>query len=466
MDVPAYLALIAQGRYAEALAVHRDANPFALICGRVCPAFCEKRCRRGDIDEPIAIRQAKRFMADQLFDVPGFRPGWRPEKHVKVAVVGAGPCGLTAALRLAQRGYQVTVFERMPHPGGMMTYGIPAYRLPREALFAEIEHIWRAGVEFRPGLELGTDFTIKSLQTEGYKAIVLALGAHRSRNLGVKGEDKQGVYHAVQMLRDIAAGQFLTSTGKLVVVVGGGDTAMDAARSAWRLGALEVHVVYRRERDDMPSTLEEVEGAEEEGIRFHFLVTPVAVLGDHEVAGVRLQRQRLGDYDSSGRRSRSASPGPTSTCPATFSSRPSARSPGWRMRAWACTARPRSTWARPSSSTCPASSPPAMPWVGRVPVVQSVGHGNLVAQAVDNWITSGQLSEVYVKPLRHDIPQLFDLDEYADARRPVPAVLSPEERRTGGGRFDEVEMMMDEHAVQEECRAVSALRSGMAGAHR
>ena len=145
VDVPAYLSLIAQGRYAEALDVHRDANPFALICGRVCPAFCEKRCRRGDIDEPITIRQAKRFMADRLFDVPWLPPKMAPQKHVKVAVVGAGPCGLTAALRLTQRGYDVTVFERMPRPGGMMTYGIPAYRLPREALFAEIEHIWRGG---------------------------------------------------------------------------------------------------------------------------------------------------------------------------------------------------------------------------------------------------------------------------------------------------------------------------------
>ena len=163
VDVPAYLALVAQGRHAEALAVHRDANPFASICGRVCPAFCEEVCKRGGVDEPIAIRHVKRFMADHEFEIPWTPPQLAPPKGKKVAVIGAGPCGLTAALRLAQQGYGVTVFERMPEPGGMMTYGIPAYRLPREPLFAEIDHIRRAGVEIRCGVELGTDFTVKSL---------------------------------------------------------------------------------------------------------------------------------------------------------------------------------------------------------------------------------------------------------------------------------------------------------------
>jgi NADPH-dependent glutamate synthase beta subunit-like oxidoreductase len=225
-----------------------------------------------------------------------------PQKNIKVAVVGAGPCGLTAALRLVQRGYDVTVFERMPLPGGMMTYGIPAYRLPREALFAEIEHIWRAGAKFRGNMELGTDFTVKSLKAEGYQAIVLALGAHRSRNLGVHGEDKRGVYHAVQMLRDIASGQPPNLGGRRVIVVGGGDTAMDAARSSWRLGASEVHVLYRRERADMPATRGEIAAAEDEGVQFHFLVNPTMILGDDYVTGLRLQRQRLGDFDTSGRR--------------------------------------------------------------------------------------------------------------------------------------------------------------------
>jgi NADH-quinone oxidoreductase subunit F len=452
VDVPAYLALIAQGRYAEALAVHRDSNPFALICGRVCPAFCEDRCRRGDIDEPIAIRHAKRFMADRLFDVPWLPPKMAPQKQVKVAVVGAGPCGLTAALRLAQRGYQVTVFERMPQPGGMMTYGIPAYRLPREALFKEIEHIWRAGVEFRPGMELGTDFTIKSLQNEGYKAIVLALGAHRSRNLGVKGEDKKGVYHAVQMLRDIAGGQPPSLMDRSVVVVGGGDTAMDAARSAWRLGAREVHVVYRRERADMPATVEEIEGAEEEGVQFHFLVTPVAILGGEHVSGVRLQRQRLGDYDSSGRRRPMPVPGSEFDMPCDL------LIPAIGQITWvedeSLGMHRKATFdvGKAFELNVPGVFAAGDSVSGPGTVVQSVGHGNLVAQAVDAYLTTGELSEVYVKPKRHDIPQLYNLDEYADARRPEPVMLTPAERRARGQRFGEVEMALDEHTTQEECK--------------
>lgn len=451
VDVPAYLSLIAQGRYAEAVDVHRDANPFPSICGRVCPAFCEKRCRRGDIDEPISIRQAKRFMADREFDQPWTPPKLAPSNGKKVAIIGAGPCGLTAALRLAQRGYSVTVFERMPLPGGMMTYGIPAYRLPREVLFKEIEDIWRAGVEFRCNMELGTDFTVKSLQADGYAAIVLALGAHRSRNLGVKGEDKQGVYHAVQMLRDIASGEPPDLQGKRIVVVGGGDTAMDAARSAWRLGASEVHVVYRREQRDMPATLEEVHGAMEEGINFHFLVNPAAILGDERVTGVRLQRQKLGDYDSSGRRKPVPVPGSEFDMPCDL----------------LIPAIGQITWVEDESLGVHRSATfdvgKAMelnvPGVfaagdavsGPGTVVASVGHGNLVAKAVDSYLTTGELTEVSVKPIRHDIPQLFDLDNYADARRPQPIMLAPDARHALG-RFDEVEQCLPERVIQEECK--------------
>jgi len=451
VDAPAYLALVAQGRYAEALAVHRDANPFAMICGRVCPAFCEKRCRRGQVDESVAIRQVKRFMADRYYAEPWTPPRLAPPKRIKVAVVGAGPCGLTAALRLAQQGYEVTVFERMPLPGGMMTYGIPAYRLAREPLFAEIDHIRRAGVDIQCGRELGADFTIKSLKADGFRAIVLALGAHRSRSLGIHGEQKEGVYHGVHLLRDIALGQPPHLAGKRVVVVGGGDTAMDAARTSLRLNAAEAHIVYRREEKDMPANREEIDGAMEEGVRFHFLVTPVAVLGDESVTGVRLQRQKLGEFDSSGRRSPVPIPGSEFNmgCDVLI---PAIGQVTWVDDESLSMHRKASFEVGKAFETGVSGVFAAGDAVsGPATVVQAVAQGNQVALAVDAWLRTGQLGGVYYHPKRHDIPQLFNVEHYANARRPAPLVLSPAERKARGG-FAEVERVYDERTTQEECK--------------
>ena len=451
VDVPAYLALVAQGRYPEALAIHREANPFAMICGRVCPAFCEEKCRRAQADEAVAIRQVKRFMADQLYAEPWTPPRLAPDKKMKVAVVGAGPCGLTAALRLAQHGYKVTVFERMPQPGGMMTYGIPAYRLPREPLFAEIDHIRRAGVDIRCNQGLGTDFTIRSLQEDRYDAIVLALGAHKSRSLGVDGENKEGVYHGIQMLRDIALGQPPDLSGKRVVVVGGGDTAIDAARSAWRLGAKEVHVVYRRERKDMPAIKEQIEAAEEEGIQFHFLITPVAVLGDDRVSTIRLQLQRLGDFDISGRRRPVPIPGSEFDMPCdvlipAIGQVTSVEDESLKMHGEATF-----KVGKAFETNIPGVFAAGDAVSGPATVVQAIAHGNQVATAVDAWLATGQLARAYYQPERHDIPHMFSFEEYDDAHRPSPNVLMVKERFARQD-FSEVEVTLDEWTVREECK--------------
>ena len=453
VDSPAYLALVTQGRYAEGLAIHREANPFALVCGRVCPAFCEDQCRRGKVDEPVSIRLVKRFMADQMYAEPWTPPRYGTPKSAKVAVIGAGPAGLTAALRLAQQGYPVTVFEKMPQPGGMMTYGIPAYRLPREPLFAEIEHIRRAGVEIRCNQELGGDFTLDSLRQQGYQAIILAIGAHKGQSLRIAGEDKQGVYAGVHFLRDIALGNPLNLTGKRVVIVGGGDVAIDSARSAWRLGAREVHVLYRREEKDMPAHKEEIVSAREEGVQFHFLVNPVAILGDREVSGVRVQCQQQGEYDSSGRRTVHPIAGSEfdMPCEVVISAIGQVADLDWLSDKRIGTDRLLTIKVGQAfETTLPGVFAAGDAVSGPSTVIQAVAQGNKVALAVDHWLRTGKIERVLYRPKWHDYPQYVRLEDYAEARRASPRVIPVEQRVKCG--FAEVELGFDEHTAQEEAK--------------
>ena len=243
----------------------------------------------------MATRTLKRFMADHEMDHPWTPPQLEGDKGKKVAIVGSGPAGLTAALRLAQRGYRVTISEALPVIGGMMAVGIPDYRLPKDILRYEIEAIERTGkVEFVTNTRVGKDVTLDELRNE-YDAVFIAVGAHKSRELGIPGEDMEGVLHGTEYLRVMNLGEDMSFVkDKRVAIIGGGDVAIDAARSAIRLGASEVRILYRRRREDMPAHKEEIEQAEEEGIKFHFLVIPTEVLGfDGQVAGLRCQRMRL-----------------------------------------------------------------------------------------------------------------------------------------------------------------------------
>ncbi len=330
----AYVVAIAQGEYARAYAIARQSNPFASICGRVCNAPCEAACRRGAVDAPIAIRALKRFVAEQFgVETPRFthhhvqalleqgaadsvkwtdlrglgqlREAGDPRRG-KVAVVGAGPAGLSCAHDLALLGHEVHVFEAAEEPGGMLRYGIPAYRLPRDLLDAEIGFILSLGVHLHTGARLGRDFTLRDLQEQGFAATFLAIGAHRGRALRIPGEDLPGVVQAVEFLRRANTGEAMEA-GQRVVVVGGGNAAMDAARIARRLAGpgASVTVVYRRSRAEMPAAPGEVEEALQEGVQFQFLANPTRLLPDPEtrrVAQVECLRMRLGPPDASGRR--------------------------------------------------------------------------------------------------------------------------------------------------------------------
>jgi heterodisulfide reductase subunit A2 len=302
IPVQGYVALIAQGKFTEALNLIRNAGiPFAGTLGRVCYHPCEDVCKRGEWDEAVSICALKRFCYDEGRNGTEIKPA-TIEHEERVAIVGAGPSGLTAAYQLLHMGYQVTVFDELPIPGGMLATGIPEYRLPRDVLAQEIEDIKRLGAEFKFNTPIGKEngLKIEDLQKE-YQAVYLAIGAHGSSRLRVPGEELPGVMQAVPFLRKLNMGEDVR-IGNKVVVVGGGNSAIDAARCALRMGS-EVKLVYRRSRAEMPAASFEVAAAEEEGVELNFLMTPVRVLEkDGKAVGIECVHMELGEPDESGRR--------------------------------------------------------------------------------------------------------------------------------------------------------------------
>jgi heterodisulfide reductase subunit A len=302
LNVQGYVQLIGQGKYEEAVRLIMERVPLPGVLGRVCPHPCETACRRAEVDEAVAIRDLKRLAADRVdlasLPLPAIED--RPEK---VAVIGSGPAGLTVAHDLRLKGYQVTVFEALEVLGGMLRVGIPDYRLPPEVLDREIQNLLRTGIEVRTGQRLGRDFTLDDLRGQGFRAIVMGIGAHGSLRLNIPGEgDLQGVEDAVAFLREVNLGR-RGAPGKQVVVVGGGNVAVDAARTAVRLGCQKVTMVYRRSREEMPAYAEEIEGALEEGVAIHYLSAPVKIHGmAGHVSGFECIRTELGPPDASGRR--------------------------------------------------------------------------------------------------------------------------------------------------------------------
>jgi len=303
VDIPGYVSLVAEKRYAEALRLHRERNPFAAVCSRVCFHTCEDKCRRSTLDAPVSIRGIKRFMVDQEVTVqlPEVRENDQNAKR-KIAIVGAGPAGLSCAYFLARLGYRPKVFESEPRPGGMLVQAIPAYRLPREIVAREVRMIEHMGVDIINEVALGKDFTLKSLRAEGYDAVFLGVGAPSGVGLGMPGSDAEGITDALSFLRTYNL-RGTAPVGKDVIVIGGGNSAIDAARTALRLGAEKVTVVYRRSREAMPAYEEEIEEAEHEGVELRLLTAPIEVVVEGKrVAGIKCLPMRLGEFDRSGRR--------------------------------------------------------------------------------------------------------------------------------------------------------------------
>jgi NADH-quinone oxidoreductase subunit F len=304
VDAVGYTSLIAARRYEEALGIIRLTNPLAGVCGRICNHPCESMCKRGEIDEPIAICALKRFATDWEMKHNSLPPPTFLEKPKaeRVAVIGAGPAGLNAAYHLGRRGYHVTIFEALPVVGGMLAVGIPAFRLPRDIIDYDARFISQHNVEIRTGKALGADFTLDDLFGEGYKAVLLALGAHGDTMLNIPGEDAEGVMPGIEFLRRANLGEKVP-IGEKVAVVGGGNVAIDAARMVVRLGAKEVSIIYRRTKEEMPANLEEIEEAEDEKIKMLYLLVPQLIITDGgRVKGMKCVKMRLGDYDESGRR--------------------------------------------------------------------------------------------------------------------------------------------------------------------
>lgn len=314
VKIPFFIHAIAEGDMEKALKIIKETNNLPAICGRVCPQEeqCESKCVLGKKGEPVAIGRLERFAADYMMEQSGeVKVERTPSNGKKIAIVGSGPAGLTAAADLAKLGYDVTVFEAFHEPGGVLIYGIPEFRLPKKLVKEEIDGLKKLGVKFQTNVIIGKTITIDELLDEGYEAVFVGSGAGLPKFMNIPGENLNGVYSANEYLTrinlmkayDFPNNHTPIKCGKKVAVVGGGNVAMDAARSALRLGADEVHIVYRRSEDEMPARLEEIHHAKEEGVIFDILTNPIEILGqDGWVTGIKCIRMELGEPDASGRR--------------------------------------------------------------------------------------------------------------------------------------------------------------------
>ncbi len=461
MDVPAYIGLIRAERFEDAYKVLLKTNPFPSVCGRVCDHKCQSKCRRGKMDEPIAIKFLKRFITDSA---P--RPEVSPvpvTRKEKIAVVGAGPAGLTAARDLALRGYAVTVFEELPDPGGMLRWAIPSYRLPRNILAGEIDDIRRLGVEIRCNVRVGKDLPFDKLGND-FDYVYLATGAHKSTKMDVPGEDLQGVWGGVEFLRafNLDENAWMKGTrtlGSKVAVIGGGNSAIDAARCAKRMGA-DVTILYRRERKEMPAAEEEVTAALDEDIKIEFLAAPLRIEGkDGKVSGITCERMKLGDFDRSGRKRPIPIPGSEFTLSvdavvAAIGQVPDMafvpKDSGVVINKWTCYDLAKGSKSRTTNPKFYAGGDAV---TGPDTVIGAIAAGHQAAADIDAGIRTAAGEPAWEAPVEEkiDVPLIID-----EETQEAPQTKMPELH--GAGRntsFAEVELgFTRELAIAEACRCL------------
>lgn len=461
MDIPSYITLIRANRMEDAYKMLLRTNPFPSVCGRVCDHKCQTKCRRGKMDEPIAIKFLKRFITD---NAP--RPKTEPvpvTRNEKIAVVGAGPAGLTAARDLALRGYKVTVFEELSEPGGMLRWAIPAYRLPRNILANEIADVTALGVEIKCNVRVGRELPFDKLKKD-YDYVYLAPGAHKSQKMGVEGEDIPGVHGGVEFLRDFNAHEAAwvkgeKTLGSKVAVIGGGNSAIDAARVALRLGS-DVTILYRRERKDMPAADEEIIAAEDEGIKIEYLVAPLKIEAkDGKVSGITCERMKLGEFDRSGRKKPVAIPGSAFTLSldaivASIGQAPDLtfvpKDSGVSVNKWDCFDLAKGSKSQTTDARFYAGGDAV---TGPDTVIGAIAAGHQAARDIDDAIRLAAGEPAYEEPTEEKIviPLIIDEEGEEAPQGKMPELHGPERKAS----FVEVELGFTmEDALKEAARCL------------
>jgi NADPH-dependent glutamate synthase beta subunit-like oxidoreductase len=457
INVQGYVNLAAKGKFREALELIKESSPLPSICGRVCHHPCESACNRDQIDDPVAIRAIERYIADlDLNAEKRYTPEIKGKKEEKVAIVGSGPAGLTCAYYLAQEGYQVTIFEKDPVLGGMLTMGIPSYRLPREIVEAEIQLIRDMGVTMKTGVEIGKDRTIAQLRKEEFKAFFIAIGTQECIRLGIEGEDLEGVYLGLNYLRQVNLGEPVT-LGEDVAVIGGGNVAMDAVRSARRLGAENAFIIYRRDLEEMPSRAEEIEECQEEGIPINTLTQPVRFIGENgRVKAIECIKMQLTEPGESGRRSSEPLPGTAFTIDVDAVITALGQEADWACLPPEC-ACTLTDWGTIDVDPLTLQSGDPDIFAGgdaaRGPqsVVEATADGRQAAISIDRYIRGLDLRlgrDIELKAITEPQKEQYDLSVRAQMPR-----LEPQERVK---KFDEVQKgFTEEIVVQEAQRCIS-----------